>query len=130
MATSDILRLTLIANGDEAGTWGATTNTNLGTILEDAIAGYAAVSVTSAAQAFTIVDGAYDQARFAELGLHRARLILKGGNQHLHRSRAEAGEPGEVPPLDAGEGRRSREDHPVRADQRPGRQQQCGLHGG
>ena len=48
MATSDILRLTLIANGDEAGTWGATTNTNLGTILEDAIAGYAAVSVTSA----------------------------------------------------------------------------------
>ena len=69
MATSDILRLTLIANGDEAGTWGATTNTNLGTILEDAIAGYAAVSVTSAAQAFTIVDGAYDQARLAMLRL-------------------------------------------------------------
>jgi len=69
MATSDILRLTLIANGAEAGTWGDTTNTNLGTILEDAIAGYAAVSVTSASQAFTIVDGAYDQARLAMLRL-------------------------------------------------------------
>jgi len=68
MATSDILRLTLIANGAEAGTWGDTTNTNLGTILEDAIAGYAAIA-SSASQAFTIVDGAYDQARLAMIRL-------------------------------------------------------------
>lgn len=69
MAFSDNLRLTLIATGAEAGTWGTTTNTNLGTILEDAIVGYATVSVTSAAQAFTIVDGAYDQARLAMIRL-------------------------------------------------------------
>ena len=69
MATSDILRITLIATGDQAGTWGTTTNTNLGTILEDAIAGYAVVSVTAASQAFTIVDGAYDQARLAMIQL-------------------------------------------------------------
>ena len=69
MATSDILRLTLIATGAEAGTWGTTTNTNLGTILEDSIAGYAAISATSASQAFTIVDGAYDQARLAMIRL-------------------------------------------------------------
>jgi hypothetical protein len=69
MAFSDNLRLTLITTGAEAGTWGTTTNTNLGTILEDAIVGYATVSVTSAAQAFTIVDGGYDQARLAMIRL-------------------------------------------------------------
>jgi hypothetical protein len=69
MAYSDNLRLTLIATGAEAGTWGTTTNTNLGTILEDAITGYATVSVTSAAQAFTAADGAYDQARNAVIRL-------------------------------------------------------------
>jgi hypothetical protein len=69
MATSDLLRITLIANGAEAGTWGDTTNINLGTVLEDSIAGYAAVSVISASQAFTIVDGAYDQSRLAMLRL-------------------------------------------------------------
>jgi hypothetical protein len=69
MAYSDNLRLTLIATGDQAGTWGTTTNTNLGTILEDAIAGYITVSVTSAAQAFTAIDGAADQARNAMIRL-------------------------------------------------------------
>lgn len=69
MAFSDNLRLTLIATGAEAGTWGTTTNTNLGTILEDSIAGYITVSVTSANQAFTAVDGAADQARNALIRL-------------------------------------------------------------
>jgi len=69
MAYSDILRIDLIATGTQAGVWGTTTNTNLGTIIEDAIAGYVAVSVTSANQAFTIVDGAADQARNAMIRL-------------------------------------------------------------
>jgi len=69
MAYSDNLRIDLIATGTQAGVWGTTTNTNLGTIIEDAIAGYAAVSVTSANQAFTIVDGAADQARNAMIRL-------------------------------------------------------------
>jgi hypothetical protein len=69
MAYSDILRIDLIATGTQAGVWGTTTNTNLGTIIEDAIAGYVAVSVTSANQAFTIVDGAADEARNAMIRL-------------------------------------------------------------
>jgi hypothetical protein len=63
------LRIELIGAGDQAGTWGTTTNTNLGTIIEDAIAGYATVSVTSANQAFTALDGAADQARNATIAL-------------------------------------------------------------
>lgn len=34
------LALTLMGTGDQAGTWGDTTNTNLGTLLEQAISGY------------------------------------------------------------------------------------------
>jgi hypothetical protein len=63
------LRIELIGAGDQAGTWGTTTNTNLGTIIESAIAGYATVSVTSANQAFTALDGAADQARNATIAL-------------------------------------------------------------
>jgi hypothetical protein len=69
MAYSDNLRIDLITTGTQAGVWGTTTNTNLGTVIEDAIAGYVAVSVTSANQAFTIVDGAADQARNAMIRL-------------------------------------------------------------
>jgi hypothetical protein len=42
---STSLRLQLIGTGDQAGTWGTTTNTNLGTLLEQAITGYLAISV-------------------------------------------------------------------------------------
>lgn len=63
------LRIELISTGDQAGTWGNTTNTNLGTIIESAIAGYSTVSVISAAQAFTVVNGAADQARLAMIRL-------------------------------------------------------------
>lgn len=63
------LRIELIANGEQSGTWGATTNTNLGTIIEDAIAGLASVSVTSANQALTAFNGAADQARCAAISL-------------------------------------------------------------
>lgn len=66
---SQILRLELIGTGDQAGTWGSTTNTNLGTLLEGAIAGLASVSVTSANQALTATDYAADQARMAILTL-------------------------------------------------------------
>ena len=38
---SDNLRLELIGTGDQAGSWGATTNTNLGTAIEQAIVGKA-----------------------------------------------------------------------------------------
>ena len=66
---SSSLRIELIGAGDQAGTWNTTTNSNLGTIIESAIAGYVAVSVTSANQAFTALDGAADQARNAVIAL-------------------------------------------------------------
>lgn len=37
---SQNLKIELIGNGEQSGTWGATTNTNLGTALEQAIVGY------------------------------------------------------------------------------------------
>jgi len=66
---SPSLRIELIGAGEQAGTWNTTTNSNLGTLIESAIAGYVAVSVTSANQAFTALDGAPDQARNAVIAL-------------------------------------------------------------
>jgi hypothetical protein len=66
---SPSLRIELIGAGDQAGTWNTTTNTNLGTLLETAIAGNVSVSVTSANQALTAVNGVTDQARQAILTL-------------------------------------------------------------
>jgi hypothetical protein len=45
------LGIELIGTGDQSGTWGATTNTNLGTLLEQAIVGYATQAVTDSASA-------------------------------------------------------------------------------
>jgi hypothetical protein len=64
---SPSLRIELIAPGEQAGTWNTTTNTNLGTLLEGAIAGVQAVSITTANQALTIADGSADQSRVAVL---------------------------------------------------------------
>ncbi len=66
---SPSLRIELITTGDQAGTWGTTTNTNLGGLIESAIAGYVSVSVTTANQAFTALDGAPDQARNMTIAL-------------------------------------------------------------
>ena len=63
------LRIELIGLGEQAGSWGATTNTNLGTLIEDGISGYVAVSVVAANQALTALNGAADQARNAVLAL-------------------------------------------------------------
>ena len=66
------LRIELIANGEKSGTWGTITNLNLGTIIEDAIAGAATVTTASAAQALTVSNGAQDQARCSTLVLNTA----------------------------------------------------------
>lgn len=65
MATySTNLKLTLIATGDESGTWGTTTNTNLGTLLEQAISGYTTQAITDGADTtITIPNGATGVAR-------------------------------------------------------------------
>jgi hypothetical protein len=54
---SSSLRVELIGSGDQAGTWGTTTDNNFAYIFDAAIAGYQAVTVSSAAQALTYVNG-------------------------------------------------------------------------
>jgi hypothetical protein len=51
------LRIELITTGDQAGTWGTTTNTNLSYVIEQSIAGYVSVAVASANQALTYING-------------------------------------------------------------------------
>jgi hypothetical protein len=58
------LALELIGTGDQAGTWGNTTNTNLGTLIEQAISGYVTQAVTTGnTTTITIPDGATGVAR-------------------------------------------------------------------
>jgi hypothetical protein len=61
------LRFTLIGNGLESGTWGDTTNLNIGSLIESAISTTVTVLVTSAAQALTWSNGSPDQSRCAGL---------------------------------------------------------------
>ena len=65
---SPSLRIELITTGDQAGTWGNTTNTNLGTLLESGIAGYTSVLAT-ANYALTALNGAADESRNMMLAL-------------------------------------------------------------
>lgn len=57
------LALELIGNGDQSGTWGTTTNTNLGTLIEQAISGYTIYTATGGTDAITIPYGASGTAR-------------------------------------------------------------------
>jgi hypothetical protein len=54
---SSSLRIELIGSGDQAGAWGATTDSNLAYVLDTSIAGYQAVAISSTAQALTYVNG-------------------------------------------------------------------------
>jgi len=49
------LALDLMANGDQSGTWGTTTNTNLGTLIEQAISGYVTQAITDGSGANTTI---------------------------------------------------------------------------
>jgi hypothetical protein len=67
---SPALRLELMATGDQSGTWGDTTNTNLGTLLEQAITGFLSVAQGDVANlTLTALDGATDQSRNAVVDL-------------------------------------------------------------
>lgn len=65
---SPLLRLEMIAAGEQAGLWGNTTNSNLGTLLEQAIAGVTFISLP-AGTSYTLsaMNGALDEARAAVL---------------------------------------------------------------
>jgi len=57
------LHFELIANGEQANTWGTTTNNNIGSLIEQAIAGVSTIDVTSGDVWMTSFNGAVDQAR-------------------------------------------------------------------
>jgi hypothetical protein len=57
------LALELIGTGDQAGNWGSTTNTNLGTLIEQAISGYTTYSCTGGTDTLTMTNGASATAR-------------------------------------------------------------------
>jgi hypothetical protein len=63
------LRLELIGSGEQSGVWGSTTNLNLGSLVEQAVAGVEAIAITSSNQALTAFFGAVDQSRNAVLVL-------------------------------------------------------------
>jgi len=50
------LKVELIGTGEQAGTWGTTTNTNLGTALEQAIVGKADVTMSSTTVTLTLTN--------------------------------------------------------------------------
>jgi microcystin-dependent protein len=70
---SSTLRIELIGNGDQSGTWGETTNSNLGTILETAITGVQPITFADANYTLTALNGLPDEAR-------NAVLVLGGSN--------------------------------------------------
>jgi len=55
-STYSPLKIELIGTGEQAGTWGATTNTNLGTAIEEAITGSADVAFSSSDVTLTLTD--------------------------------------------------------------------------
>ena len=57
------LRIELITTGEQSNTWGTTTNTNLGTLIEQAISGTAGIDVTAGNIVLSSNDGSYDEAR-------------------------------------------------------------------
>ena len=70
---SPTLRIELIGAGQQDGTWGDTTNSNLGTIIETAITGVQPIVFADANYTLTAFNGLPDEAR-------NAVLVLGGSN--------------------------------------------------
>jgi hypothetical protein len=80
------LALELIATGDQSGTWGNTTNTNLGTLIEQAISGYVTYSCSGGTDTITIPAGASGTARnmYIELTGTGGGTVLVPSNKKLY----------------------------------------------
>lgn len=63
------LRIELPGLGEQVHTWGTTMNTNLGTLLEQAITGVVSVAMTDANYTLTTSNGSSDEARNATIEL-------------------------------------------------------------
>lgn len=75
---SSNLRLELISSGEQASTWGNTTNTNLGTLIEEALTGIVEIDISAGNKTLTALNGAFDQAR--------AMVIVAIGSAGVTRS--------------------------------------------
>jgi hypothetical protein len=64
---SPSLKITLMGDGDQAGLWGQTTNTNLGTLVEQAITGVQNITMVDANYTLTNFNGITNEARNAVL---------------------------------------------------------------
>ena len=70
MSTYSNLKIELIGTGEQDGTWGNTTNTNLGTALEEAIVGTVDQAVTASNLTLALTDSNATQvARHLRLNL-------------------------------------------------------------
>lgn len=70
---SPSLKLELIGDGQQSGTWGQTTNKNLGTLLEQAIAGVVTITMNDVNYTLSSLNGVADEAR-------NAVIIVTGTN--------------------------------------------------
>ena len=66
---SPSLRIELIGDGDQSGIWGQTTNSNLGTIVEQAITGVVSITMLDANYTMSNFNGVADESRNAVLVL-------------------------------------------------------------
>jgi len=64
---SPSLRIELIGDGDQSGIWGQTTNTNLGTLIEQGITGVQSITMVNANYTLSNFNGVSDEARNAVL---------------------------------------------------------------
>jgi len=82
------LALELIGAGDQAGNWGSTTNTNLGTLIEQAISGYETQTCTGGTDILLMTNGASATARnmFLELtGTGGGSLVVPGTSPNANK---------------------------------------------
>lgn len=80
------LAIELIGTGEQSGTWGTTTNTNLGTLLEQAISGYVTQACTGGTDTLTIPNGASGVARnmFIELTGTGGGTVVVPANKKIY----------------------------------------------
>lgn len=74
---SPSLRIELVGDGEQDGIWGQTTNNNLGSLIEQAIAGVTTVDVTAADVTLTSYNGTLDEARSAVLVVNGSNVVTR-----------------------------------------------------
>jgi hypothetical protein len=75
---STSLKLELPGDGQQSGTWGQTTNNNIGTLLEQAITGVRTITMINADYTLTDLNGTSDEAR-------NAVIIATGINSAVYK---------------------------------------------